>query len=227
MKKYCNLLLILIIISGCRSSLKINQSKNVKIDSTKFIDETYKSRTGVISDEERKIITEQGCAPVYGEILNTSLKTLLDDLHITPNDVFYDLGSGTGKVTIQAYLDYPFKKAVGIELSPTRYKHSIIAKNELKKINALANTRTLEFRNEDITKSDINDATVIFMCATCFPEDLMDTLTKKLSMLKPGLKLLTLKALPNTELHNFKLIKEYSLPMTWSSGSPVYLYELK
>ena len=227
MKIFNLLLLLTIVISGCRSSLQTNQSKLVKINSTKFINKTYQSRNGVISDEERKIITEQGCAPVYGEILNISLKTLLDDLHITPNDVFYDLGSGIGKVTIQAYLDYTFKKAVGIELSPTRYKHSIIAKNELQKINALDKTRTLEFRNEDITKSNIDDATVIFMCATCFPENLMDTLTKKLSMLKPGLKLLTLKFLTNTEHSNFKLIKEYSLPMTWSSGSPVYLYELK
>ncbi|MDR3646963.1 MAG: hypothetical protein P4L22_05490, partial [Candidatus Babeliales bacterium] len=75
--------------------------------------------------------------------------------------------------------------------------------------------------------SDISDATVIFMCSTCFPEELMNSLTKKLSSLKPGLKLLTLKDLTNPELHNFKLIKEYTLPMTWSTGSSVYLYELK
>ncbi|MDR3646392.1 MAG: phenylalanine--tRNA ligase beta subunit-related protein, partial [Candidatus Babeliales bacterium] len=128
MKRYFNLMGLIIIISGCSRQLTPTQSKYTKINSTQFIEETYKDKDGVITDDERQEITDKGCAPVYGEILHASLKTLLDDLSITTSDVFYDLGSGIGKVTIQAYLDYPFKKVVGIELSPTRCKHAFDAK---------------------------------------------------------------------------------------------------
>lgn len=228
MKKNLILIILMIIVTGCKKTLDYNLiiNKKTKINSQEFLNEAYKDKNGVISEEEKKIIAEQGCATVYGEILPTSLKTLLDDLRITSNDVFYDLGSGIGKVTIQAYLDYPFKKAVGIELSPTRCNHAISAYNMLKIKNAIAHHRTLEFKIEDITKSDLNDATVIFMCSTCFPDDLMVKLTKKLSTLKSGLKVLTLKLLSTPEKYGFKQIKEYNLPMTWSSTTPVYSYQL-
>jgi tRNA G46 methylase TrmB len=134
MKKLFNILPFLLIITGCKY---FNQTHHVTLDSTEFITNTYKNKSNIITDEERQEITNKGCSPVYGEILIPSLKTLLDDLNIKPTDVFYDLGSGTGKVTIQAYLDYPFKKAVGIELAPTRCNHSIDAKKELAAQNAL------------------------------------------------------------------------------------------
>jgi len=51
----------------------------------------------------------------------------------------------------------------------------------------------------------------------------MEIMTNKFAKGKKGLRILTLKDLPKNK--NFKLLKKYTLPMTWSSGSTVYLYK--
>lgn len=221
-----NSLIFLLFFLSCCKFYQTSTFDCVKINSKDFIDNHYIKVNGIIPQHERQLITTNGGGPVYGEILHSSLKILLDDLKVKNSDVFYDLGSGTGKVTLQAYLDYPFKKAVGIELSPTRCQHSINAKSHLEQQLAIESNRKLDFKNENILNYDINDATIIFMCSTCFPQELMISLTQKLSKLKKGLKLLSLKQLPEYEKFNFKLIKEYHLPMSWSKSSVVYLYEL-
>jgi hypothetical protein len=53
----------------------------------------------------------------------------------------------------------------------------------------------------------------------------MKKLTDKLARLKNGTRILTLKELaPNKA---FTLVKTLQVPMTWSSSSNVYWYELK
>lgn len=206
----------------------------------KKIERLYHGITGFgINSQEEKSITQQGGAPTYGEITYESLKTLIDDLKLSEKDVFYDLGSGVGKVTIQVFLCSPVRKSGGIELSPTRYNYAQQVKAKLQKPNLLDKTknklkdigvmskspeRKLEFYNQNIIDADLSDATVIFMCSTCFSDHLMKKLDQKLSKLKKGLRILTLKKLP--ESSKLKLIKTYTLPMTWSSGSSVYLYKL-
>ncbi len=199
-----------------------------KINTSDLIDEMYKNIKHQISDTERSMVTKTGGSPVYGEIKFDSLKKVLDDLNIKKTDVLYDLGSGTGKVLVQGYLDYPFKKVVGIELSPTRNHHAETIRKNLEKKNLITKDRKFELYNGDIAKENISDATVIYMCSTCYPEELMAKLTERFSKLKPGLTVITLKALPdNYEDFGLKHIKEYKLPMTWSEGSPVHIYKLE
>lgn len=213
-----------------------------------------------ISDKEKKKICDLAGshASVYGEATYAALLELINVLQLTDEAVFYDLGSGTGKVVAQFYLQTPVKKAVGIELSETRYKvaqdrvlkiqeivrvnernkqeiSSIVQKDEPKGTQSKKSSkkkslkvkypeRILEFRNEDILTADISDATIVFTCSTCFSEEVMKNLTEKLAQLKEGLRVLTLKQL--TPHVDFKLVKTYTLPMTWSKTSPVYLYVL-
>lgn len=185
---------------------------------------------GIPQSEENKI-TECGGAPTYGEILYESLKTILDDMpkSIIKNGVLYDLGSGVGKVCVQAYLDYPFKKVVGIELSKKRFDGAMDVLETLTQEGRIDPKRTLEFINEDFTKVTISDATVIYMCSTCYSAELMAKLGEKFAKLNPGLQVITLKSMPDYEKYGLELTKEYKLPMTWSKdsgGSPVYVYTL-
>ena len=63
------------------------------------------------------------------------------------------------------------------------------------------------------------------MCSTCFSEELMEKITKKLESLKPGLRVVTLKQLPTKS--KFTLLTTLHLPMTWSENVSVYIYELQ
>ena len=226
------------VLSVAPAAIKKNTVSNDPLK--RKIERLYQGITGFgINAQEEKSITQQGGAPTYGEITYESLKTLIDDLKLTDKDVFYDLGSGVGKVALQVFLGSPVKKSAGIELSPTRCNYAQQVKAKLQKPNLLdkakkklkdigvmskAPERKLEFCNQNIVDADLSDATVIFMCSTCFSDDLMKKLDEKLSKLNKGLRILTLKKLP--ESSKLKLIKTYILPMTWSSGSSVYLYEL-
>lgn len=224
----------------------------LQIDYKKLIDEFYKEVSGYkITDTEKKGIRDLGGDPTYGEIVYDSAAILLHDLNLTSHDVFYDLGSGAGKFVDQAYLTTPVKKSAGIELSETRYKMAAERAPKIRKIAQLSLefdaqlqeviaetadkkadqkvtkpkvTKALEFIQGNMLTEDLSDATAIFMCATCFSDELMEKITQKLAGLKEGLRVLTLKNLAPHE--HFKLVKTYTLPMTWSKTSPVYLYLL-
>ncbi len=200
---------------------KIQEDKNEQL-----INKLYTESTGyTIEESERLSILDKGGDPTYGEITFTGAKILLRDLRFTYKDIFYDLGSGIGKMVTQAYLTTPAKKTVGIELALTRHKLALKVQEELQKIGKVQENRELIYVNGDIVNVPIDDATIIYICSTCFSEELMSILTLRLSGLKHGLRVATLKKLaPNS---NFILLKEYKLPMSWYTEVTVYLYRLE
>lgn len=195
------------------------------INAQNLMDDFCKSANGFdICQEERKHIDNAGGSATYGEITYEGLATLLKDLKLNSKDVFYDLGCGVGKVCIQVILTTP-AKAIGIELSSTRVQKAELIRQDMIKKETLTNKNRLRFIKGNIADEALKDATVIFMCSTCFPDKLMKQLTEKMAKLKKGLRVLTLKELtPNSK---FTLIRTYEIPMTWSSQSPVYWYVLK
>ncbi|HVX00200.1 MAG TPA: methyltransferase domain-containing protein [Candidatus Babeliaceae bacterium] len=197
-----------------------DESRN---DIKKYIQELYQNITGFgIDATESAAISNQGGAPTYGEITYEGAQELFKNLDLTKEDIFYDLGCGVGKLVVQAYFT-PIKKAVGIELSPTRYQHAQAVKQKV--VQKPIDGKVLEFHKQDIAQYPLDDATIIFMCSTCFSDDLMKKLSDNIRKLKDGTKIITLKRLPDHK--DFVLIKQYTLPMTWSSSTPVYQYELK
>ena len=65
---------------------------------------------------------------IYGEITPRGITALLSYLDLDQQDVFYDLGSGFGRMCIQVYLLAPMlHKSVGVEL--VCYRHEIAVEN--------------------------------------------------------------------------------------------------
>jgi len=60
-------------------------------------------------------------ASVYGEMLAEGIEQLLRELQLVPKDVFYDLGSGVGKLSLTVALRSKVGMVRGIEYSRTRY----------------------------------------------------------------------------------------------------------
>ncbi len=93
------------------------------------------------------------------------------------DDVLYDLGCGDGRIVITAAKKYGVR-GVGIDLSSERIKES--------RTNAIeAGVENLvEFRREDVTKSDISQATVVTLYLLTESNELLRPLLEK--QLKPG-----------------------------------------
>jgi len=233
-KNYFIIILVgILVVAGVYFSMlhykKVNCHGNMSFkEATSLLNELYADKSGFgIPAEETEMIRAQGGAPTYGEISYEAVDKVLNDLCITQEDVLYDLGSGVGKVVLQGYLSFPFKKTVGVELSKKRYDQSVEAKNLLEKKGLLNAKRPLMFLQEDFTESNLDDATVVYMGSTCYSDELMEALVEKLAKLKKGVRVISLKRLPDAEKYNFVLVKEYRLPMSWSKSSPVNVYELK
>ncbi|CAD7923517.1 unnamed protein product [Amoebophrya sp. A120] len=86
-----------------------------------------------IAEAERSQVDSLGGDSTYGEILPDSLAQILWLMHIGPDDVFYDLGSGIGKTVIQAAMTTPAKKVVGVEVADSRFSVAEKALQTLKK----------------------------------------------------------------------------------------------
>lgn len=182
-----------------------------------------------ISDQERKLFEQKNQASTYGEITPDALEILVKELNPTRTDIFYDLGSGKGQAPLYMALHTPMKKCTGIELASTRHHHALDALDTMLSLLPDKPTCELAFYEGDFTDPAItfDDATIVWMNSTCYPDSVMTAIAKRLSTLKPGLRVISLKQLPTPEKFNFKLIKELKLPMTWSNAVDARIYVLE
>lgn len=172
-------------------------------------------------NDEKKVRQSKG-SPIYGEINFQSLNKLLNHLKLGNNDVFYDLGSGVGKVVIQTALTSPIKKSIGVELSLVRYED---AKKALKIATQFDQTlpSRCRFVNADMLTVDLSDASVVYTCSTAFSEQFMKKITSYLASFKQPFRLVSLQDLPDTK--HFTLIERLKLNMSWARNTPVYIYQ--
>ncbi len=226
MKKFIVIALALLIAFGAYHLYKGTSTEKIYSvpEAVTILNDVYKDTSGfLIGTDERLMIENKGGNATYGEILPQSVAVMLADHPLTKKDVFYDLGSGTGKVCVQVALTTP-ARAVGVELSSSRHKIAQAARQELLDKKIMSDPRKLTFIEDDILAVDLSDATIIFLCSTCFSEELMQKLVEKIAAIKHPARVFTLKKLPPQDL--FKEGKTYHLPMTWSDNTAVHSYEL-
>jgi len=101
---------------------------------------------------------------------------------IEKGDVLYDLGSGDGRIPIAAATKYGIR-AVGIEIDPKLVSEAT-AKAEQAQVSGL-----VRFRNEDMFRIDVSEATVV----TLYLSDKLNVLLrpKLLKELRPGARILS------------------------------------
>jgi len=83
-------------------------------------------------------------------------ETMLQRAEVKSDDVVYDIGCGDGRIVIMAAKRYG-ARGVGIELDPERLKE---ARHNAREAGV---EDLVEFRQEDATKSDYSEATVVTM----------------------------------------------------------------
>ena len=152
---------------------------------------------------------------------------MLSEVPNLNNRIFYDLGSGTGRIVLLAALLFDFSKAVGIEHLDGLHR---TAQEMLRRFNCEVKPalpiekqkQTIEFRRGDIRDADFSDGDIFYIHCTCFQPELMTKLSMRLEELKPGtLLLMTTKTLSSTK---YEIRKSDIAQMDWGR-TPVFLLE--
>lgn len=149
----------------------------------------------------------------YGESTWMGLIKILNQIEIKPKDVFYDLGSGSGKIIFLVNKKLGIK-TVGIDKIEYFIKISnIISKNlDLEKV---------KFKNSDFFTEDISNGTIFYMTATCFDEEIMQKLSEKFKKLRDGSIIISITRTLKGE--HLKLFRKKIVEFGWAKDT-AYFY---
>ncbi|MFC1771150.1 methyltransferase domain-containing protein [Candidatus Margulisiibacteriota bacterium] len=152
----------------------------------------------------------------YGETPYFTLEKVLDHIGIKNNDVFYDLGSGKGKLVYFTARRYKIT-AIGIEIFPSFVKTA-------KHIANIFTNEKCSFINDDFFNVDISDATIVFVVGTSFSYETEARLIKKILETKPGTKIITTNfPLQNQQIHR---LEDFRVCFGWGMGQ-VFIHSVK
>eukprot|EP00746_Dinoflagellata_sp_MGD_P143283 gnl/MRDRNA2_/MRDRNA2_76133_c0_seq2.p1 gnl/MRDRNA2_/MRDRNA2_76133_c0~~gnl/MRDRNA2_/MRDRNA2_76133_c0_seq2.p1 ORF type:complete len:261 (+),score=48.64 gnl/MRDRNA2_/MRDRNA2_76133_c0_seq2:103-885(+) len=174
-----------------------------------------------IPEEEKQAICSVGSSGMYGELESTSALWLVDELKLKPNDAFFDLGCGTGKLLLCAALASDVGCAVGLELSQTR---CVVAREAVKR--AGFDKRCIVIEDDFLTAPRLKDATVCYSCSTALSGEVLDKLTRRLGKL-PRLRLFATLKEPSTDVIRaaFRKTGVLQVDTSWVRNTWLHLYE--
>lgn len=195
----------------------------------------------------RQLFHYMGLRTVFSSTSKADNDGTKEDYHVATNEevTFVDLGCGSGKLLVQAYMELPSASRIsGIELSSSRYNIAARAWDELKKEakdikndndQNLGQARVdtiMDIREGDLFQMDLSRATHIYVASLCFTSDMLQRLAQKL--VDEGQKLqvvATLKQFPNSFNQDLGEPEKKLVEMSWTKsyglGGSVYFYELK
>ncbi len=146
-----------------------------------------------ISKSARKNRSSWYYGHTYGEVTYHGFLRML--VHAKPNtgEIFYDLGSGTGKAVILAKLLTDFSKVIGVEILKELHEASQVVLSRHQRISSenKSDASGIHFVHADFKTIDFSDADVIFVNATCMHYELGIPLVSKLEKLKKGSRIIT------------------------------------
>jgi precorrin-6B methylase 2 len=157
---------------------------------------------------------------IYGEIVFLSFAKILEWSAPKPGEVFYDLGSGTGKAVITAALLFPFSKTIGIEVLSILHQASCEQKKKLVPFLPKLNEVVI-FLCADFLTRDLSDAGVIFINATSFLGAIWDNFLEKLPSLSLGTRVITVSKKITHD--SFNLLYSTRCAMSWGYAS-IFIY---
>jgi SAM-dependent methyltransferase len=160
---------------------------------------------------------ERGAVDVYtyGETPLTTMQLIADACEIQEEDTVFELGCGRGRTCFWLSI---FKRChvVGIELIPEFVEIAQHIKKE-------QHLQRVCFLQEDMLKSDLSKASVIYLYGTCYEADFIHRLIKKFEKLPIGTRVITVSySLAEFGATRYFLERVFSVPFTWGEGD-VYL----
>ena len=164
----------------------------------------------------------------YGEIHPLGSARMLRWLHLKSSDRFLDLGSGTGRLPLQAAVTTSVGHAIGVELCPIRHQIACDAKrlyqSQLSPSSRAALDARLLLTQENLLTCDLSEASVVFLGATCFPSTLVAQVANRLAHSEKLRYFLSTKSLPPYQRSLLRECGSMFLPMSWAPRVRVFVY---
>jgi hypothetical protein len=163
-------------------------------------------------------------ALVYGELTHRGVGQLIQALQLEEEDVFYDLGSGLGKVVLEVAMTVPVRKSIGVEIAQGRHQ---VAASVLRRARRqdLIIAHACTFRNQSLLDVSLRDATAVYCASTCFSYNTMNRLARKLADLNREIRLACLTTIFRKP-REMQLEKTVYLNTTWNPRQQTYIYRL-
>jgi hypothetical protein len=168
-------------------------------------------------------------ALLYGEIPFATWQKIVERIKPKEAAIFYDLGSGIGRVAMQSHLLFDFKKSIGIELLDGLHKKALEVEKTFETIVKPQIAKSLEgreliFRKDNILTTDFSDADLILLSHPFkIEENFLELEEKFLKTLKPKTKIISLIRFFRSK--QFKEIGFGNYQFSWGK-SKAYFYEI-
>ena len=96
----------------------------------------------------------------YGEFTENGTNSLINEFknYFNSDTIFYDLGSGMGKMVLHIGMQCGVKKSIGIEFCDKRHQVAVDLQEKY-----ASNYNNIYFYNKDMFKQNISDATVVYV----------------------------------------------------------------
>lgn len=115
--------------------------------------------------EYEELFAPKNYDPARNDLQHVLLPRVVESLQLTAQDVFCDLGSSTGALVLAVRMLSPCRRAIGVELSPSR---TSCASAALERLSALPEGSTLLDGQTSFLCGDISDASLIPAATTYF-----------------------------------------------------------
>ena len=134
---------------------------------------------------------------------------IIQTLELNPGSILYDLGCGDGRILIKAVQKHSNIKAVGVDVGFLPY---LLAKFYTR------NYKNIKIKREDIFKTDISEATHIFLYL--YPKVINKLITNIRKQCKPNTRIVSC----DFELDNLSPTQTIELNTTSLRGKKLFIY---
>ncbi len=161
--------------------------------------------------------TEDAMEYVYGETDLTAFAALVGLIPLSADSVFYDLGSGTGKLVLFMAMLFPIKKSCGIELFSSLHQAALLQKMRLSECQHYhANMEKVDYIQDSFLNTDLTDANIIYINASACIGETWLSLNQKLKNL-PRCQTIITTTKPLSILCTYKLTHTTWVQMSWGN----------
>lgn len=179
-----------------------------KVDIELFKKYAIRDQFTVAVEESRMMFPDSKEELTYGEAMWKSIDKVMKYIKPLPDQKFYDLGCGTGRICFLMGIKYQLK-ATGIELLPTFIDNA-------RRISHEFNLDNISFVEADWLEYDFTDADIIYIAATCLENDTLELLKNKLEGLKKGTYIVSVSHQMTSK--KIQTIKKMYLPFSWGKA---------